>query len=156
MNVSEILDYLGSQLGFKLREYVKYNDEKVVAGWMSVTPLVHDIAVISRPEAKTPNQLHHISYWHDNAQDILRAADIFKENGINFIGPGKHGVSQAFYLYVLDPGSGCRVELFSGGYLIFEPDWEAVEWTEEDHSIANTYWGETVSDKELNKPTIEA
>jgi catechol 2,3-dioxygenase len=46
--------------------------------------------------------------------------------------------------------------LFSNSYLIFEPDWEPVEWTEEDHSIGNTYWGESVSDKEMNKPTIEA
>ena len=39
MDVGEILDYLGSQLGFKLREYVKYNQKTTVAGWMSVTPL---------------------------------------------------------------------------------------------------------------------
>jgi catechol 2,3-dioxygenase len=156
MDVQEILDYLGNQLGFKLREYVRYNNETTLAGWMSVTPLVHDIAVITRPQAKTPNQLHHISYWLDNAQDVLRAADILSEEGIKFIGPGKHGVSQALYLYVIDPGSGCRVELFSNSYLIFEPDWEPVEWTEEDHSIANTYWGDSVMDKEMNKPTIEA
>lgn len=156
MDVGDIIDYLGQQLGFKLREYVKYDKKTIVAGWMSVTSLVHDIAVISRPHAATPNQLHHISYWLDNAQDMLRAADILSEEGIKFVGPGKHGVSQAIYLYVKDPGSGCRVELFSGSYLIFEPDWEPVEWAEEDHAIGNTYWGETVSDKELNKSTIEA
>ncbi|WP_419959200.1 VOC family protein [Psychrobacillus sp. BM2] len=157
MDVGEIIEYLSTQLGFNLREYVKYTkNEQVMAGWMSVTPLVHDIAVIYRPEAKTPNQLHHIAYWLDNAQDLLRAADILSEEGIKFIGPGKHGISQAIYLYVVDPGSGCRVELFSNSYLIFEPDWKAIEWTEEEHAFANTYWGETVSDKELNKPLIEA
>ena len=50
---------------------------------MSVTPLVHDIAVITRPQAKTPNQLHHISYWLDNAQDILRAADILAKKALS-------------------------------------------------------------------------
>ncbi len=56
----------------------------------------------------------------------------------------------------MDPGSGCRVELFSGGYLIFEPDWEPVEWTMEERALSNTYWGDTVQDKELNNITIEA
>lgn len=84
-------------------------------------------------------------------------ADILREQGIPFIGPGKHGISQAIYLYVMDPGSGCRVELFTGGYLIFEPDWEPIEWTRDEQlTVGNTYWGDSVQDKELNNITIEA
>ncbi|MBT2725852.1 VOC family protein [Bacillus sp. ISL-75] len=149
-------EFLENQLGFKMREFLKDDDNQTIAGWMSVTPLVHDVAVLSKPQAPTPARLHHIAYWSDNMQDILRAADILKEQGINFIGPGKHGISQAMYLYVMDPGSGCRVELFSGGYLIFEPDWEPIEWTMEERSIGNTYWGESVQDKPENNITIEA
>ncbi|MFC2949715.1 VOC family protein [Virgibacillus sediminis] len=156
MDISEIHDYLANQLGFKLREYVSGKDEPMKAAWMSVTNLVHDIALSPRPNAATPNQFHHISYWLDDSQDLLRAADILSEQGIKFIGPGKHGISQALYLYVMDPGSGCRVELFSGGYLIFEPDWEPIVWTEEERSVGNTYWGDTVQDKEENQLTIEA
>ncbi|MFL6560395.1 MAG: VOC family protein [Bacillus sp. (in: firmicutes)] len=149
-------EFLANQLGFKMREFLKDDDNQTIAGWMSVTPLVHDVAVLSKPQAPTPARLHHIAYWSDNMQDILRAADILKEQGINFIGPGKHGISQAMYLYVMDPGSGCRVELFSGGYLIFEPDWEPIEWTMEERSVGNTYWGESVQDKPENNITIEA
>ena len=149
-------EFLAESLGFKLREYVRDNDGEVVAGWMSVTPLVHDVAVLAKPDLPTPARLHHISYWSDDSQDILRAADILKENEIEFIGPGKHGISQALYIYVMDSGSGCRVELFTGGYLIFEPDWEPVEWTMEERSVGNTYWGESVQDREENKITIEA
>ena len=138
-----------------MREYLS-NDDGILAGWLRVTPLVHDVALIKKEVLPTPARLHHISYWLNDSQDILRAADILKENGLQFIGPGKHGVSQAIYLYVMDPGSGCRVELFSGGYLIFEPDWEPVEWTMEERALSNTYWGDTVQDKELNNITIEA
>ena len=79
--------------------------------------------------AASTHEFHHLSYWSDNAQDILRAADILTEHGIEFIGPGKHGISQAMYIYVMDPGSGVRLELFTNGYLIFEPDWEPIRWT---------------------------
>lgn len=153
--VSESYDFLTEVLGFKMREYLR-NDNGILAGWLSVTPLVHDVALIKKETLPTPARLHHISYWLNDSQDILRAADILKEHGLQFIGPGKHGVSQAIYLYVMDPGSGCRVELFSGGYLIFEPDWEPVEWTMEERALSNTYWGDTVQDKELNNITIEA
>ncbi|MER2107034.1 MAG: VOC family protein [Solibacillus sp.] len=154
-DVATSYDFLMETLGFNMREYLR-GDDGILAGWLSVTPLVHDVALIKKDTLPTPARLHHISYWVDDTQDILRAADILKENGLQFIGPGKHGVSQAIYLYVMDPGSGCRVELFSGGYLIFEPDWEPVEWTLEERALSNTYWGDSVQDKELNNVTIEA
>ena len=43
-------------------------------------------------------------------------------------GPAKHGTTQAWFLYVFEPG-GNRVELFGDtGYLIFDPEWETVVW----------------------------
>ena len=134
--------WLIDNLGFKMREYIDLGDGNIDVGWLSVTPLVHDVAVGHEANAETPNRLHHLAYWFDNAQDILRAADILSEQGIKFVGPGKHGISQAVYLYVKDPGSGHRVELFSNSYLIFEPDWEPIRWTPEDFGVGLTYWGQ--------------
>jgi catechol 2,3-dioxygenase len=57
-------------------------------------------------------------------------------------GPGQHGVSQANYIYYEEP-SGHEVEVFAGGYLIFDPNWEPVTWTEEDLPEAVAWWGET-------------
>lgn len=148
-------EFLTDVLGFNIREFMR-GDDGILAAWMSVTALVHDVALLKKDTLPTPARLHHISYWLDDAQDVIRAADILRENGLDFIGPGKHGASQAIYLYVMDPGSGCRVELFTGGYLIFEPDWTPVEWTLEERSACNTYWGDSVQDKELNNITIEA
>jgi catechol 2,3-dioxygenase len=56
-------------------------------------------------------------------------------------GPGKHGISQALFLYVFEPG-GNRVELFGdAGYLIFDPDWKPVTWTEENLDSAIIWYG---------------
>ncbi|MFC2949720.1 VOC family protein [Virgibacillus sediminis] len=151
-----ITDFLANKLGFKMREYVKAPDESLVGAWMSVTNLVHDIAVSHDPQSPTPNQIHHMSYWLDDSRDLLRAADILSENGIKFAGPGKHGISQAMYIYVMDPGSGLRVELFTGGYLIFEPDWEPIEWTIDEMDVGFTVWGVQMDNKLENNPTIKA
>jgi len=142
MDVSGIHQWLMDNLGFKLREYIQLDEGPVVSSWLSVTPLVHDIAVMAEPEAVTPNRLHHVAYWLDSGQDMIRAADILSEHQVKFVGPGKHGISQALYIYAIDPGSGHRVEIFTGSYLIFEPDWEPIKWTNEDLEMGLTYWGE--------------
>lgn len=153
---SDTYSFMENILGFKMREFLANDAGDVLAGWMSVTQLVHDVALVSRPETPTKARLHHISYWLDDSQDILRAADILRENNFDFVGPGKHSISQALYLYVTDPGSGCRVELFTGSYLIFEPDWEPIHWHESERAFGNTYWGDSITNKELVKETIEA
>ena len=140
---AEIVKYLQEALGFKLREYFVNPDDVQLASWLSVTNLVHDVAIISTPRSKEPNEMHHIAYWLDNAQDLLRAADILCEADVQFVGPGKHGISQAMYIYVKDPGSGLRLEIFTNGYLIFEPDWEPVKWTYEEYlKNGSAYWGD--------------
>lgn len=149
-------DFFIEELGFRMNECIETEDGKILAGWMSVTPLVHDVALVAHESLETTARFHHISYWMDSSGDLMRAADILKENGLDFIGPGKHSISQAIYLYVIDPGSGCRVELFTGGYLIFEPDWETVVWRPEERAFGNTYWGDSITGNPLIVPTIEA
>ena len=131
--------FLQEHLGFKLREHIVLEDETEIGAWISVTPLVHDIAYV-KDATGVPGRLHHIAYWLDNREEILRAADILTEYEI-FIeaGPAKHSITQAFYLYLYEPG-GNRVELFSGGYLIFAPDWEPVRWNREERGTG-VYWG---------------
>ena len=74
------------------------------------------------------------------------------ENGI-FIeaGPSKHNNSQGFYLYSYEPG-GNRVEIYSGSYLVFAPDWEPVTWDEEERGTG-TYWGTSLPDSFINYAT---
>ena len=55
-------------------------------------------------------------------------ADLYVEAGLTIeYGPGKHGVGENLFLYVREPG-GMRVELFSGGYMLYSPDIFPFEW----------------------------
>jgi catechol 2,3 dioxygenase len=128
------------QLGFQLRETILFEQGTFELGsWLSPTAVHHQLAYVVDIKGAS-GRLHHISMWVDQREDVLRAADILTENGI-FIeaGPSKHNNSQAFYLYSYEPG-GNRVEIYSGGYLVFAPDWEPVTWNEEERGTG-VYWG---------------
>ncbi|MDY6765417.1 MAG: VOC family protein, partial [Halobacteria archaeon] len=104
---------------------------------LSVTPLVHEVAFVEDDEPS----LNHVAYYLKSRGDLFRAADILKDHGIRLKGgPGHHGISQANYMYHDDP-SGNELELFAGGYLIFDPNWEPITWTEEDMPEALYWWG---------------
>jgi catechol 2,3-dioxygenase len=54
-------------------------------------------------------------------------------------GPGRHGISNAFFLYVRDP-DGHRIELFTSDYLTVDPDLEPLRWSLTD-TQRQTLWG---------------
>ncbi len=54
-------------------------------------------------------------------------------------GPGRHGISNAFFVYLRDP-DGNRIELYTSDYLIPDPDWEPIRWSINDPRRA-TFWG---------------
>jgi catechol 2,3-dioxygenase len=132
-------EFMEEYLGFKLRENVVLDDGTEAGAWISVTPLAHDIAY-TVDATNSNGRLHHVAYWADTREEVLRAADIFLENGIYLeTGPSKHAITQGFFLYVYEPG-GNRIEVFSGGYLIFSPDHEPVTWTQEERAKGQA-WG---------------
>lgn len=132
-------------LGLKRREYANIpGTETLLASWTSVTPQMHDIAFVANMEEKI-GQMHHVAFNLENHSDSLVAADVLADLDVSYgVGPGKHGIGQAMYLYIHDPGSDHRVELYSGGYLIFEPDWEPVFWKPEDFPTGLTYYGDPI------------
>nr|BBH95777.1 catechol 2,3-dioxygenase [Thermogemmatispora argillosa] len=148
--------FLQEQLGFRLRELLQPEENGIEEGaWLSVTPLTHDIAYM-RDFSGAHGRLHHIAYWLDSREEVLRAADILSEHDI-FIeaGPARHNVSQAFFLYLYEPG-GNRVEVYSGGYLAFAPDWEPIVWRREQRG-RGVYWGGALPEsfKTYGTPVIE-
>ena len=86
-------------------------------------------------------RLHHVTYATDSREDIIRAADIFLENGVHIEqGPHKHAIQGTFFLYVWEP-AGNRVELANAGArLILRPDWPTVTWTETERRKGQA-WG---------------
>ncbi len=132
--------FFESQLGFRLTEQIVLNDGTEAGMWMTCTNKTYDFAY-TRDHTGTRGRLHHVTYALDSREEILRAADIFLENGV-FIetGPHKHAVQQTFFLYVYEPG-GNRVEVANAGArLILAPDWKPIVWTEEERKKGQA-WG---------------
>src|SRR4029079_5598599 len=91
----------------------------------------------TRDLTRTRGRLHHVAFFVDQREDVLRAADVFLEHGIVMeSGPHKHAIQQTFFLYTWEPG-GNRVEICSGGYLIFDPAHEPVAWSAPDAAKAH-------------------
>ncbi len=127
-SVEPVRRFLQEYLGFRLREQKIGEGGVEIGGWLSVSPLVHEIAVM-RDATGASGRFHHLTYWYGYPQHLSDAADVCADYGIRIeTGPGKHGATQAMFMYVFEPG-GTRVELFGdAGYLIFDPDWNTVVW----------------------------
>ncbi len=127
-SVAPVRVFLQESLGFRLREQKIGEGGAEVGAWLSVSPLVHEIAVM-RDATGTAGRFHHLAYWYGYPQHLIDAADVCADYGIKIeTGPGKHGTTQAMFIYVFEPG-GTRVELFGdAGYLIFDPEWKTVVW----------------------------
>ena len=123
------VNFFCDTFGSRFMEYTEFpGDNEPFFAEVSNTEMAHDLGLIRDGSGKS-GRSHHVAYWLDNPQDLIRAADILSESGnpIEF-GPGKHGHGENSFLYVRDPGSKHRVELFSGGYRNYQPDWETRRW----------------------------
>jgi len=145
-NINRAESWVRENLGFKRREFAMIPDHPttVMASWMAVTSQVHDLAIVAN-QSELNARLHHVAFNLENFSDSLTAADVLADLDVKIgVGPGKHGIGQAMYLYVFDPGSGHRVELYAGGYHIFDPDWQAIEWDPVDFPEGMTWYGDPI------------
>ncbi len=127
-------------LGFRLTEQIVLDDGTEAGMWLTATNKSYDFAY-TREAHGVRGRFHHVTFALDTREEILRAADIFLENGV-FIetGPHKHAVQQTFFLYVYEPG-GNRVELANAGArLVLAPDWKPIVWTEAERRKGQA-WG---------------
>lgn len=150
-DVDAARDWYTGVLGFHLREVARTPDGDLGV-WMSVTSQVHDLAIQRDGQGKS-GRLHHLAYNLDTPEGTLRAADVFSEEGLRIdAGPGKHGLTQAFFIYVFEPG-GNRVELFSGGYAIHGPDWKPIVWEGDELARAIVWYGGALPDTFFDEAT---
>jgi catechol 2,3-dioxygenase len=127
-------------LGFRLTEQIVL-DSGIEAGmWLTCTNKSYDFAYTREAHGVT-GRFHHVTFALDSRDEVLRAADIFLENGVYIeTGPHKHAVQQTFFLYVWEPG-GNRVEVANAGSrLVLAPDWKPIVWTEAERRKGQA-WG---------------
>lgn len=128
-----------SELGFRTTEYTEDEDSgKLWACWLHRKGGVHDLAFTN---GKGP-RLHHFAFWVPTPLAIIDLLDLMSTTGYlpNIErGPGRHGISNAFFLYVRDP-DGHRVEIYCSDYLTVDPDLEPIKWDLKDPQ-RQTLWG---------------
>lgn len=132
--------FVADVLGGRSTELIRLDSGRIGAQWFHFANKTYDL-VYSEDWTGSTGRLHHVAFATDTREDILKAADIFLENGI-FIesGPHKHAIQQTFFLYVYEPG-GNRIEFCNAGArLILAPDWTTIEWTEAERRKGQA-WG---------------
>ncbi|WP_076858408.1 3,4-dihydroxyphenylacetate 2,3-dioxygenase [Bradyrhizobium mercantei] len=137
-NVDEAVAFY-NELGFRTTEYTE--DEvtgRLWAAWMHRKGGVHDIAFTNGSGPR----LHHVAFWVPTPLNIIDLLDLMATTGyVSNIerGPGRHGLSNAFFLYVRDP-DGHRVEFYCSDYQTVDPDLEPLKWSLKDPQ-RQTLWG---------------
>jgi catechol 2,3-dioxygenase len=114
-------------LGMRLSEYTaKDGTDELWGSWMEVKGNTHDLVFTN---GKGP-RLHHFAYTVPDASSLLHAADVAGALGCGEEidrGPGRHGISNALFLYLRDPDQH-RVELFTTHYQFIDLEEEPIRW----------------------------
>ncbi len=128
-----------NRMGFRTTEYTEDSETgKCWAVWMHRKGGVHDVAFTNGAGPR----LHHTAFWTSNALNIIDLLDIMSTTGwLEAIerGPGRHGISNAFFLYVRDPDLN-RIEIYCSDYQTVDPDHEPIRWDLKDPQ-RQTLWG---------------
>ena len=138
-DVRAAYEYYAS-LGFGLSETIE-DDQALYAAWMFRKQTVHDMAFTGGEGPR----LHHLGFFTHESHQVLRICDILGalhcEAQIER-GPGRHGVSNAFYVYLRDP-DGHRVEFYTSDYYTGDPSHPVLRWSVRDPRRRD-FWGHPV------------
>jgi catechol 2,3-dioxygenase len=138
-DVARAYEWYADVLGFGCSEYTVADDSgQLWAAWLQRKQNVHDLALMNGIGPR----VHHLGFWVTDPMSVLRACDVLAacgQTGAIERGPGRHGISNAFFLYLRDP-DGNRIELYASDYLVADPDWQPIRWTLDDPRRA-TFWG---------------
>ena len=131
------------QLGYRLYEQIVLDDGTEAGAWLSATIMAHELIYVADARGAR-GRLHHLAFWVDTREEVLRAADIFLEHGVHIeAAPSKHAIAQGMFLYGIEPG-GNRIEVTHGGYLVYDPEHVPVAWTEAERAKGQAWGVKTV------------
>lgn len=138
-------------LKFRLSEYTETDDGRLWAAWLFRKQTVHDLALMNGLGPR----LHHVAFWFESALNLIRACDILASTGWAHSierGPGRHGLSNALFLYLRDP-DGHRLEFYASDYLTADPELEPIRWSIHDVR-RQTFWGHKAPDCWFDEATL--
>jgi len=140
-------------LGFRCSEYISTDGEgeRMTGAWLLRKPSVHDVALTA---GRGP-RLHHTAFWVGEPGGVTRACDQIAAAGHSDAierGPGRHGVSNAFFVYLRDP-DGHRIELYSCDYYTGDPDHAPLRWSVNDPRC-RSFWGTRAPDSWYDESSL--
>jgi catechol 2,3-dioxygenase len=145
-------DFLTNVLGIHHRYFGTGPDGTREFSWVSRTSLSHEMSVV-RNRQGTGGGFHHLAYFVESTDDVLRTASRLVDYGHTIDwGPGQHGTSGATALYFKEPG-GNRIEIWTGGLMIFAPDWKPIGWSGEVLYAVADIWGQAGTPDKFLAPT---
>jgi 3,4-dihydroxyphenylacetate 2,3-dioxygenase len=148
-DVSSAFKWYSEELGFICTELTEMEDEDTIwAAWLRRKHTCHDVALMTGIGPR----VHHAGFTVPDRINIMDCADLLASSGyLKSIerGPGRHGISNAFFLYLRDADNN-RIELYTGDYLSADPDWEPVRWKLNDPQ-RQTFWGAPAPESWFNE-----
>jgi catechol 2,3-dioxygenase len=116
-----------TRVGLRIAEYTASDGSDELWGtWMEVKGNTHDLVFTN---GRGP-RLHHFAYTVPDATHLIHAADVVGATGFGDEidrGPGRHGISNALFLYVRDPDQH-RIELFTSHYQFIDQEDVPMRW----------------------------
>jgi len=129
-DVEGFANWYSETLGFRRMGYSAFEiegKEVTFFGVLTTNEKSHDLGILL-DGSNGSGRIHHYAWWVDTRAELDRAADLLIEHGTPIeYGPGVHGVGEQAFLYFREP-SGLRIELNTGGYRNYIPDWEPYRW----------------------------
>jgi catechol 2,3-dioxygenase len=139
-------------LGFRCTEYIATDDdERIVFACVTRKATVHDVAL----SAGRGPRLHHLGFAVAEPAAVLRVCDQLAAAGYTHAierGPGRHGATNAFFLYLRDP-DGHRIELYTGDYYTGDPDLKPRRWSLSDPNC-RSFWGTPAPDSWYQESSV--
>jgi catechol 2,3-dioxygenase len=128
-DVRGFADWYSEVLGFRIMAHTVLDEAPVTVFTVITTnEKSHDLGIVLDGSSR-PGRINHFAFWVDTREDLLQAADVLMENGTDIeYGPSIHGVGEQNFLYFRDPST-MRIEVNTGGYRNYVPDWEPRVWT---------------------------
>src|SRR5208283_902602 len=113
--------FFRDMLGMRVTEQIVFPEEQEMGAWLATTLKSYDVA-ITKDHSGAHGRFHHLTYFMDSREDVLRAADILVENNFSIqTAPHKHSMGQMFFRSELE-AIATRFEIGAGGYLILDPE----------------------------------
>lgn len=128
-DVDAFAQWYNDVLGFRIMARTVLEEAPIsVFSVLTTNEKSHDLGVVFDSSERL-GRINHYAFWVDTREELLIAADTLMENGVPIeYGPSIHGIGEQTFLYYREPSS-LRIEVNTGGYRNYVPDWEAQTWT---------------------------